>query len=126
MSTGKTKHFGLHAWAPGDDFLRAEFNENFAAIDDQAVRVVLGTYVGTGDGTQHIALGFTPRAVLVGSGEGSKQGHVVGLALDGFPLTRDGVAIEAGGFRAHFGIYSSGESIPFNAQGEMFRYIAVR
>ena len=33
MSTNKTPNYNLHAWEPGDDFLRREFNENFAALD---------------------------------------------------------------------------------------------
>lgn len=33
MSTNKSKHLKLHLWVPQDDFLRAEFNENFTALD---------------------------------------------------------------------------------------------
>ena len=33
MSTNKTQNYALHAWEPEDDFLREEFNQNFAAID---------------------------------------------------------------------------------------------
>lgn len=33
MSSNKTPNYRLHAWEPGDHFLRSEFNENFAAID---------------------------------------------------------------------------------------------
>ena len=48
MSTKRTENYQLHAWEPGDDFLLAEINENFARLDT-ATRVVTGTY--TGDGT---------------------------------------------------------------------------
>lgn len=33
MSTNKTTNYNLHAWVPEDDFLRSEFNDNFAGID---------------------------------------------------------------------------------------------
>ena len=33
MSTNKSEHLNLHLWEPEDDFLRTEFNENFAALD---------------------------------------------------------------------------------------------
>ena len=36
MSTNKTPHLNLHAWEPGDDFSRVEFNENFQKLDTTA------------------------------------------------------------------------------------------
>lgn len=33
MSANKSQNLKLHLWEPEDNFLRAEFNENFAAID---------------------------------------------------------------------------------------------
>ncbi|MCI8539257.1 MAG: hypothetical protein HFF18_11460 [Oscillospiraceae bacterium] len=33
MSTNKSQNLKLHLWEPEDNFLRTEFNENFAAID---------------------------------------------------------------------------------------------
>jgi len=69
MSANKTQNFGLHVWEAGDDFLREEFNENFAAIDTQAVRVVFGSYTGNAyDNSavpQLIELGGKPKAVIV-------------------------------------------------------------
>lgn len=38
MSSNKTEHLNLHAWEPMDQFVREEFNENFAHIDAQAGR----------------------------------------------------------------------------------------
>ena len=35
MSTNKTEHYGLHSWVGEDVFLRTEFNENFAKLDDK-------------------------------------------------------------------------------------------
>ena len=45
MSTKKTQNYQLHQWEATDDFLRAEFNENFGKLDE-AARVVVGTYAG--------------------------------------------------------------------------------
>ncbi len=42
MSTNKTQNYHLHAWEAGDDFLRTEFNENFAA-SDAARKAIAGT-----------------------------------------------------------------------------------
>lgn len=73
MSTNKTENYQLHAWAAGDDFLRTEFNENFAAIDDllaelptnKKLKIVTGSYFGTGNNGHVISLGFRPKLVLV-------------------------------------------------------------
>lgn len=77
MSTNKTTNYDLHAWEPGDDFLRSEFNENFSALDTKLhtveaalpsvkkLRIATGSYQGTGSSvTQTISLGFRPRMVL--------------------------------------------------------------
>lgn len=88
-----TPNYGLHQWEPGDDFLRTDFNADFAKLDaaleakadktavaqkaDQSAlaavqnlaegrcRVVTGSYVGNG-GTQLITvnLGGRPKAVI--------------------------------------------------------------
>jgi len=73
MSTNKTANYNLHSWVPGDDFLRAEFNENFALIDgalgemprNKKLRVVTGSYTGDSSGSRTIALPFTPKAVML-------------------------------------------------------------
>ena len=49
MSTNKTQNYALHTWEPEDDFLREEFNQNFAAIDailKGKAEMVFGTYTG--------------------------------------------------------------------------------
>jgi len=69
MSANKTQNFGLHVWEAGDDFLRSEFNENFAAIDRIMPEVVMGRFAGLAEyndpAIQPIELGFQPKAVLV-------------------------------------------------------------
>lgn len=80
MSTNKTEHYGLHAWEPGDDFVRAEFNENFAKLDaalaslaqglGDKLELVTGSYTGDGKSYHSIPLGFRPRLVMILSGQG--------------------------------------------------------
>jgi hypothetical protein len=71
MSTNKTEHYGLHAWEAGDDFLRTEFNENFAILDALAVA---GSYQGDDQGSQDIQLGFRPRLVIITQQDGYMTG----------------------------------------------------
>ena len=70
MSTNKTQKYQLHAWEPGDDFLREEFNENFSLLDEKAVQVLFGTYQGDGRSEREISLGLTPLAMLVSDSNG--------------------------------------------------------
>ena len=68
-----TSNYQLHQWAPEDNFLRTDFNEDFAKIDtgiaaamaEAAVksRAVSGSYSGNGS-TRSVNLGFQPQAVL--------------------------------------------------------------
>ena len=84
MSTNKTENYQLHAWEAGDDFLREEFNENFAKLD-QALHdhVVAGAYTGDGTKDRFMDLGFTPRALLLFNNSGATMNSFVygGLAL---------------------------------------------
>ena len=88
MSTERTKHFELHIWDSGDDFLLSEINENFGALDD-AARVVMGTYDGDGTVERVIQLGFTPQAVLLENEWGQRVSNLGGprggLVFPGFP-----------------------------------------
>jgi len=65
MSSEKTEYYQLHRWQKDDDFLREEFNENFAILDDKILRVVTGSYTCDGVDGRLIDLGFEPKAVLV-------------------------------------------------------------
>ena len=91
MSTNKSQNIKLHLWEPEDNFLRTEFNENFAAIDTAVATAktelsgqiqtaqqtantaraeaavlpyVTGVYTGAG-GSQTIEVGFRPSLVLI-------------------------------------------------------------
>jgi len=89
MSSEKTTFYGLHRWQKDDDFLREEFNENFAILDDRILRVVTGSYTCDGVDGRLIELGFEPKAVLVLSqagvawGTGSGREYYGGMALPG-------------------------------------------
>ena len=77
-----TTNYQLHQWEASDDFLRTDFNEDFAKIDN-AIKVVAdasasglanldaskaefvtGSYVGNGT-NYAVSLGFQPKAVLI-------------------------------------------------------------
>jgi hypothetical protein len=127
MSTNKTKNYQLHTWEPGDDFLREEFNANFAALDAAlAGLVVAGSYVGDGAASRTIRLGFTPRAVLLVTSKGEFLVGAYtygGLAVSG--LNSQAFSITEGGFsvRYHSG---SGYVICSNGSGEKYCYLALR
>ena len=73
-----TEHYQLHQWEPSDNFLRTDFNQDFARIDTgmraakaQAERlerekaeISTGAYTGDNAASRTIHLGFRPRAVL--------------------------------------------------------------
>ncbi len=136
MSTNKTKNYNLHAWEPGDDFLRSEFNENFAAIDTalgEKSELAAGTYEGDGAKSRVISLGFTPRAVLVMQYDGATyEARNIkvcgGLALEGFPVKQGmaggwviAVEIVEGGFRVAY----EGDACT-NTNGIIYHYLALR
>lgn len=96
MSTNKSQNLNLHLWEPNDDFLRTEFNENFAAIDSSVKSVqtaaanaqtaadaahteavslpyVIGSYTGTGENIT-INVGFRPRLLILTGGKENRSG----------------------------------------------------
>ena len=95
-----TPNYGLHQWEPGDNFLRTDFNEDFAKLDaaikqvadtkadkksteaavlalqtavSQKLEIVTGTYTGNG-GTLNINLGFRPKIVIIPYGYNTMVG----------------------------------------------------
>ena len=109
MSTSKTQNYQLHSWVPGDKFLRAEMNENFAKLDG-ASRVSTGSYVGDGQEDRTVALGFTPRLALYT------------YASTGYET----VAVVEGGFRVHDKEVVSRLWVRTNSTGGKYCYLAVR
>ncbi|MCI9403611.1 MAG: hypothetical protein HFF04_08075 [Oscillospiraceae bacterium] len=132
MSANKTENYKLHTWEASDDFLRQEFNENFAAIDAAIhENVVAGAYIGDGADRQAIDLGFTPKAVLVMDerGEASYSTYIRGgLAVSGGPCRygdQEIIVIVEGGFRAVYD-HSKYVDIGANIKGETYHYLAFR
>ena len=83
-----TEHYGLHQWAPEDDFLRTDFNTDFWKIDTALggivttltgkTEVAVAAYLGNGEETNRIELGFSPLAVII-SNDGQLSGGVMGV-----------------------------------------------
>lgn len=73
-----TEHYGLHQWESTDDFLRTDFNTDFAKIDEaigEKPEVVFGSYTGNSTsgspGTvQAVTLGFQPKLVVTQPSDG--------------------------------------------------------
>jgi len=141
MSASKTKCFGLHVWEGGDDFLRSEFNENFAALDgalaglrEGKAELVMGTYAGDGAAQRVIELGFAPRAVVATTNEGttytSDSSTYGGLALRDAPLRgrgayggRPALVLGETGFTVY---YTPDAKVYTNSSSDVFHFLAVR
>ena len=93
----KTTNFALNQWAPEDDFLRTDFNEDNAKIESaltelnaqiSGVGYVFGSYTGNSTYPRTITLGFQPKIVLLFSREGKTyfNGIFGGLLGAGYPL----------------------------------------
>ncbi|BDF68657.1 hypothetical protein CE91St43_26290 [Oscillospiraceae bacterium] len=131
VSQNQTECFGLHLWEPGDNFLREEFNENFEKLDD-AARVMSGVYIGDGQASQFISLGFQPMAVLVEQSNGTRpagSNYTLngGLALTGHPVQKSAgwpvIAVEFGGFRVYRYDGYAGDN---NSNGQIYHFLAYR
>ena len=67
-----TQNYQLHQWEAGDDFLRTDFNEDFAKIDGALMKnakISVGSYQGTGtsgaDSIRTLTVDFKPRFLWV-------------------------------------------------------------
>ena len=122
-----TSNYGLHQWAPEDNFLRTDFNEDLKKIDDQLgaiqtqfqevdeelakrCQAVVGQFTGTGDGTVSVTLGFRPLAVF-------GYGHLyTGFCAEN--CKNCGMALTNNGFSMEYGDYNA------NKPGTLYTYIA--
>lgn len=115
-----TEHYQLHQWVPEDDFLRTDFNEDFAKIDAALggkPEIVTGSYIGSG-GSKMITLGFEPKAVLV-----ELDDLYTGLTIT--PNGHEYIKIKDDGFQA-MDNPSDPEGVSANTWGEVHYYIAVK
>ena len=114
----------------GDDFLREEFNENFAKLDGEAAWVVFGSYVGAYESAKQtvsrIELGFQPKAVMVvperGSCSNSGGRSYDGIAGPGIPAIGEALAVDESGFSVKN--YSTG-SLYLNEITRKYLYMAL-
>ena len=125
MSTNKTTNYNLHAWEPTDDFLRAEINENFAAIDsmlNEKKTVVIGQYAGSGSASRTIDVGRPILALLIENDLGSRFDSPYkhgGLIIAGEP-TRIPCSINGNAFQVQETDGQGG----LNAKSSTYTYIA--
>ena len=132
-----TANYQLHQWVPEDNFLRTDFNQDFAKIDTalagaetlarQKSRVVAGTYTGNAAGSRDINMGFQPIAVLVevSFGKRAASGYSMfgGLAVRGGSLQHSDTALSI--TQTGFQVDAGGESST-NTNGQSYRYIAIQ
>ena len=147
-----TEHYQLHQWVPEDDFLRTDFNTDFAKIDaalaglaadledSDAARetlagrpeLVTGTYTGDGTETRAVSLGFAPRAVLSMTAGGytyqSQSGRGYGgLALPSRPVSFEQsgnpLVLTGNGFQT---LYTPDKGMYHNCSGTVYHYLAWR
>lgn len=138
-----TEHYQLHQWVPTDDFLRTDFNTDFAKIDaaikgvetaantalagkadagatqaalETKAEIIHGSYVGNGAEAQQIQLGFKPRLVLIPADEWYSF-----VAMEGFYSAL--MSVTETGFQVK---YISIYNFTPNAKGETYQYIALR
>ena len=148
-----TANYQLHQWVPEDNFLRADFNQDFAKIDAALASLqiqtdgkasaaalaevqtlvttkctaVAGTYTGDGKTSREITLGFQPLAVLVEVSYGKRPAVDYnmngGLAVRGGSVSHNSTAVSI--TAAGFRVAASGESNTNNS-GESYRYLAIQ
>ena len=100
-------------------------NSRLTALEGR-VEVRTGSYMGDGESSKTISLGFTPRAVLVESIDGIRvSGGMAygGLALPDLPvnLTRPSAEIVSGGFKVYQSSYAG-----LNYNGAYYCYLAFK
>ena len=136
-----TANYQLHQWEPQDTFLRTDFNQDFQRLDtalagvravadgkvapaalaavealaNQKCRVIIGSYIGSGELTQTIALGVRPKVVVIDNTQ--RPSTALELALDG-PKVRS-ITVTDGGFS----VMNTPENL--NVQGTQYPYLAL-
>ena len=147
MSSNKTTNYQLHSWEPGDDFLRSEFNENFAALDtaikgvetgassalagarsaltnqvNAKAEIVAGSYVGTNTDNREITVGFRPKAVLVYS----YYGFYYNKNYYGGVVTESEAMVSVALTDTGFSVRHNGSYFMVNSSSYTYFYLAIR
>ena len=124
-----TTNYQLHQWEPTDDFLRTDFNADFAKIDAaikgvetdikqklaEKIEMIIGSYSGNG-AQQSIALGFRPKVVIIPTGQVYSAIAVDSQGLQMLNITDNGFQVE----------YFEGHAFTVNAEGYSYNYLAFR
>ena len=124
-----TSNYQLHQWEPTDDFLRTDFNADFAKIDAaikgvetdikqklaEKIEMIIGSYSGNG-AQQSITLGFRPKAVIIPTGQVYSAIAVDFKGLQMLNIIDNGFQVE----------YFEGHAFTVNAEGYSYNYLAFR
>lgn len=138
-----TPNYGLHQWEPQDNFLRTDFNQDFAKIDAAVkslegavdakldgkvgpaqlaealsvkLEAVLGSYTGNGENSQKIVLGYQPKLVVIRHPKWGITTFFPGSGGDTLWTTEDG-------FQA---LNSSVNDIHYNTNRTVYRYLVLK
>ena len=140
-----TSNYGLHQWAPEDNFLRTDFNEDLRKIDEaikgvetdtdqkltEKAEVVWGSYTGDGTENRQISLGFAPKGIILYCQETEMVMAYTGAPRMSHTGTVSMLSVTENGFQVHYGFYHSGlNDIDYrpvtNKSGEAYRYMVVK
>lgn len=151
MASNQTKNYGLNQWERTDKVVMEDFNadnekvdaalkalaERAETISRSIPPIVFGSYVGNGEKTRLISVGFTPRAVLLMNKSGRTTYHETyirttygGLAVEEGPVTNNGydvLSIQPDGFQVSYRVVKPANityNIYSNLSGVGFCYIA--
>ena len=106
MASNYTENYKLPLWEGGDSFVREEFNAANKTIDSalgalaqsvsENAKLHFGTYVGNDETMRDIALGFTPKIVMLWTAHGLQFNTEYGTAYggtagQGYPCKLNGV-----------------------------------
>ena len=158
----KTKNYQLNQWAAGDKVQRIDFNADNDKIDGAIAavsaragaletgkadktaldaakatipKIAAGSYTGSGAASRTISLGFTPKAVLVMTQDGTTHSNNIihgGLAVTGSPAqlvtgSKDflGVSIVSSGFRVYYDASDNYYKSYANVKDRIYHYLAI-
>ena len=139
-----TEHYQLHQWEGSDSFLRTDFNEDLAKIDNalnqlagSTLHIASGSYAGTGEaGAEHpnqLTFEFVPKMVVLTVDAGQELEN--GTVLVAGQTRSSGMGTSySGGSCLNLYItwseqglswYSAKVSYQLNKSGQTYRYFAV-